>query len=176
MPSTRSRLTVALQVASPVARLLRQEFGSRWRPHLKYAFQQAIDALTATEPHPPAGELSLYLTTDLEMRALNNLYRGIEHTTDVLSFNYSAHAAENPETPAGEIIISVETAQRQAPLNQHDLLTELLMLALHGTLHMMGYDDSTEAGRATMNARAASVLRQLGYAAHDEWYSQYENA
>ncbi|MCS7301372.1 MAG: rRNA maturation RNase YbeY, partial [Fimbriimonadales bacterium] len=78
--------------------------------------------------------------------------------------------------PFGDIAISFETAQRQAALNQHDLLTELLMLALHGTLHLMGYDDSTETERAVMNARAASTLRRLGYAAHEEWYSRYEDA
>lgn len=80
------------------------------------------------------------------------------------------------ETPLGDIIISVETALRQATPNGHDLLTELLMLALHGTLHLMGYDDSTETERATMNARAVSTLRRLGYAAREEWYSRYEDA
>jgi probable rRNA maturation factor len=76
--------------------------------------------------------------------------------------------------PLGDLVISVETARRQAPLNGHDLLTELLMLALHGTLHLMGYDDSTDAARAAMNGRAASVLRTLGYPAREEWHSRYE--
>jgi probable rRNA maturation factor len=76
--------------------------------------------------------------------------------------------------PLGDLVISVETARRQAPLNGHDLLTELLMLALHGTLHLMGYDDSTAAARAAMNGRAVSVLRTLGYPAREEWHSRYE--
>jgi len=76
----------------------------------------------------------------------------------------------------GDIVISVETAHRQAPLNGHDLLTELLMLALHGTLHLMGYNDSTDAERAAMNRRAASVLRTLGYPAREEWHSHYEKS
>ncbi|MCX7992660.1 MAG: rRNA maturation RNase YbeY [Fimbriimonadales bacterium] len=87
----------------------------------------------------------------------------------------SNHLSTDP-TPLGDIIISVETAQCQAALNGHDLLTELLMLALHGTLHLMGYDDTTETERATMNARAVSTLRTLGYAAREEWYSRYEEA
>jgi rRNA maturation RNase YbeY len=78
--------------------------------------------------------------------------------------------------PLGDLVISVETARRQAPLNGHDLLTELLMLALHGTLHLMGYDDSTDAARAAMNGRAASVLRTLGYPAREEWHSHYEKS
>ena len=81
----------------------------------------------------------------------------------------------NPDLPPlGDIAISVETARRQAPLNGHDLLTEVLMLALHGTLHLMGYDDSTDAARAAMNGRAVSVLRTLGYPAREEWHSRYE--
>mgnify|MGYP000695869790 CR=1 FL=1 len=76
--------------------------------------------------------------------------------------------------PLGDIVISVETARRQAPINGHDLLTEVLMLALHGTLHLMGYDDSTDAQRAAMNGRAASTLRTLGYPAREDWHSRYE--
>jgi probable rRNA maturation factor len=78
--------------------------------------------------------------------------------------------------PLGDIVISVETARRQAPLNGHNLLTELLMLALHGTLHLMGYDDSTDTERAAMNRRAASMLRTLGYPAREEWHSHYEKS
>jgi len=82
-----------------------------------------------------------------------------------------------PDLPSlGDLVISVETAHRQAPLNGHDLLTELLMLTLHGTLHLMGYDDSTDAERAAMNGRAASVLRTLGYPAREEWHSHYEKS
>ena len=78
--------------------------------------------------------------------------------------------------PLGDIVISVETARRQASLNGHNLLTELLMLALHGTLHLMGYDDSTDTERAAMNRRAAFVLRTLGYPAREEWHSHYEKS
>ncbi|MFN3691063.1 MAG: rRNA maturation RNase YbeY, partial [Fimbriimonadales bacterium] len=104
-------------------------------------------------------------------------YRGVDHATDVLSFGYAAAEslvpAEHDPIPLGDIVISVETALRQASRNGHDLLSELLMLALHGTLHLMGYDDSTEMERARMNARAASTLRRLGYVACEEWYSRY---
>jgi probable rRNA maturation factor len=84
-------------------------------------------------------------------------------------------AATLPDLPPlGDLVISVETARRQAPLNGHDLLTELLMLTLHGTLHLMGYDDSTDAARAAMNRRAASTLHTLGYLAREDWQSRYE--
>jgi len=177
---------------------------TEWQERLNSAVQAAVDALTSTEPLARPYELALYLTTDAEIRALNRAYRGIDAPTDVLSFGYAdvaltpspsptlweRGACVPPRPPAGEgdtggegnpdlpplgdIAISVETARRQAPLNGHDLLTELLMLALHGTLHLMGYDDSTDAARAAMNGCAASVLRTLGYPAREEWHSRYE--
>jgi len=177
---------------------------TEWQERLNSAVQAAVDALTSAEPLARPYELALYLTTDAEIRALNRDYRGIDAPTDVLSFGYAdvaltpspsptlweRGACVPPRPPAGEgdtggegnpdlpplgdIAISVETARRQAPLNGHDLLTELLMLALHGTLHLMGYDDSTDAARAAMNGRAVSVLRTLGYPAREEWHSRYE--
>jgi probable rRNA maturation factor len=204
MPYTRS-LSVAVQVAPEVAPLLQTELGfagEEWSERLDSAVQAAVDALTAAEPFPCVYEVSLYLTTDAEIRALNRLYRGVDAPTDVLSFGYAdvaltptgigahgraplhvpprPHAGEG-ETggegdlpPLGDLVISVETARRQAPLNGHDLLTELLMLTLHGTLHLMGYDDSTDAARAAMNRRAASTLRTLDYLAREDWQSRYE--
>lgn len=174
MPST-PKLTIAVRVAPEAASLLRTALGKTWRGTLNNALKSAVAALCRTEAHPLEGELCFYFTTDHEMRTLNGVYRGIEQTTDVLSFAYET-VADVVETPIGDVVISVETAQRQAALNQHDLLTELLMLALHGTLHLMGYDDSAESERARMNTRAASTLRELGYAAHEEWCSRYENA
>jgi probable rRNA maturation factor len=202
-PYTRS-LSIALQVAPDVAPLLQTELGdaeTEWLERLDSAVQAAIDALTADEPLPHAYEIALYLTTDAEIRALNRDYRGVDAPTDVLSFGYADVAPTpvganggspsaphlmgegdtgsegNPDLPPlGDLVISVETAHRQAPLNGHDLLTELLMLALHGTLHLMGYDDSTDAERAAMNGRAASVLRTMGYPAREEWHSHYEKS
>lgn len=185
MPSTHS-LSVVLQVASELEPILASHWGKAWQNELEHALQAAVNALVKSEnyskPSVGALELCVYLTTDAEIREMNRLYRGVDKATDVLSFGYGENPTPFPESatafpenlPLGDIIISLETAGRQAALNHHDLLTELLMLALHGTLHLMGYDDATEAERATMNARAASALRSLGYAACEEWYSRYE--
>jgi probable rRNA maturation factor len=181
MQSTHS-LSVALQVAPEVEPILASHWGTAWQNKLERALQDAVDALVASERSEESYEICLYLTTDAEIRELNRAYRGVDKATDVLSFGYFVDPNARPEgealdsPPLGDLVISVETAQRQASLNGHDLLTELLMLALHGTLHLMGYDDATETERATMNARAASTLRRLGYAAREEWYSRYEDA
>ena len=204
MPYTRSlsvALQVAPEVA-PLLQTELGYAETEWQERLNSAVQAAVDALTNAEPLARPYELALYLTTDAEIRALNRDYRGIDAPTDVLSFGYVDVAltpspsptlwergacvpplplagegdkgGEGDLPPLGDIAISVETARRQAPLNGHDLLTELLMLALHGTLHLMGYDDSTDAARAAMNGCAASVLRTLGYPAREEWHSRYE--
>ncbi|MCS7209682.1 MAG: rRNA maturation RNase YbeY [Fimbriimonadales bacterium] len=186
MPSARS-LSVVLQVAPELERTLQAHGGAAWSAQLERALQTVIDALLETEPHSALSdaphELCIYLTTDAQIRTLNCAYRGIDKPTDVLSFGYSPSSPKPLESggkasdpiPLGDIVISFETAQRQAARNHHDLLTELLMLALHGTLHLMGYDDSTETERAVMNARAVSTLRRLGYEAREEWYSRYED-
>ncbi|GIV07409.1 MAG: endoribonuclease YbeY [Fimbriimonadales bacterium] len=188
MPSIRS-LEVALQVAPEVEPVLEAHWGAAWSDKLEHALQEAVDALVDSEDHPLRGEASyelcVYLTTDAEIRALNRDYRGVDSATDVLSFGYATTnfdafpcfpLEEHAPSPLGDLIISLETTARQAVPNHHDLLTELLMLALHGTLHLMGYDDSTETERALMNARAVSTLRRLGYAAREEWCSRYEEA
>ncbi|MDM7460086.1 MAG: rRNA maturation RNase YbeY [bacterium] len=188
MPSIRS-LSVALTAASEAESWLEQHWGAEGLERLQHALQEAIEMLVRSEQQPPLGdapyEICVYLTTDAEIRAMNRAYRGVDASTDVLTFGYGADSNPPPHRPAegaplecpilwGDIAISLETAARQAPPNGHDILTELLMLALHGTLHLMGYDDSTEAARAQMNARAVSTLRGLGYAAREEWYSRYE--
>ncbi len=73
----------------------------------------------------------------------------------------------------GEVVVSVETAARQAEPNGHDLITEILMLCLHGVLHLLGYDDQTDAQRDEMNRIAVQTLRKLGYPAKEEWCSRH---
>lgn len=102
-------------------------------------------------------EVALRLVTDATIHALNRDYRSKDKPTDVLAF---AHR----ETPAGalhpdvlgDIVISVETAQRQARRGLH---AELLHLASHGLCHLLGYDHQNDADEREMNARAAQLRR-----------------
>jgi probable rRNA maturation factor len=118
-------------------------------------------------------ELSVWLTTNDEIASLNARYRGIHAPTDVLSFPAGTIPAPIPELPLGDVVVSVEQAAQQAKLNGHDFVTELLMLCLHGTLHLLGYDDQTDAQRAHMNQIAVRTLRALGYPAKEEWSSRH---
>jgi rRNA maturation RNase YbeY len=94
--------------------------------------------------------MTLSLTNDRELRQLNNKYAGEDHATDVLSFEQSAPLL-------GDVIISVETARRQAKAAGHSLLAELFHLAVHGMVHLMGYDHASAAEERVMFAYEAKL-------------------
>jgi probable rRNA maturation factor len=100
-------------------------------------------------------EVSLRLVGDAEICALNRGYRDKDRPTDVLAFAQR----EGPSAPVhpallGDIVISVDTARRQA---RHGLYRELLHLASHGLCHLLGYDHRDDAEEREMNARAAAL-------------------
>ena len=100
------------------------------------------------------GELSLVLAGDGLLRRLNRDYRGKDKTTDVLSF-----PGEGGEAGLGDIVISVATAERNARGLRRTLAQELDVLALHGFLHVMGYDHETDDG--TMERLEGRLRRRL---------------
>jgi probable rRNA maturation factor len=97
---------------------------------------------------PPATdyEITLRLTDDAEIQSLNAQYRQIDQPTDVLAFaaleDEITWPAEMDGLPLylGDIIISIETAQKQADIQGHSMAIELLWLASHGFLHLLGWD------------------------------------
>ena len=94
--------------------------------------------------------LTLSLTDDRELRALNKEYADEDHATDVLSFEQDAPLL-------GDVVISVETAARQARAAKHSLLAELFHLAVHGMVHLLGYDHATKAEERVMFAYEAKL-------------------
>ncbi len=90
-------------------------------------------------------EVSVVLADDPTVRALNRAYRGQDRTTDVLAF-----PQDGPGPVLGDVVISVPQAARQARRAGHPLAREVALLATHGTLHLLGYEDDTEAGRRAM--------------------------
>ena len=105
------------------------------------------------------GQVSVLLTTDAEIRRLNRQFRGMDKPTDVLSFPAAA-LPEGPEQIAGDLAISVATAQRQAVEQGHSLSTEIKVLILHGLLHLAGYDHETDEGQ--MARRERRLRARLG--------------
>ena len=99
----------------------------------------------------PSGRVSLLLAGDEDVpRALNLTYRGIDVATDVLSFPTDKAWRGNDRDHLGDIAISVPYAQRQSRARGVELETELGYLAIHGALHLIGFDDETDADRAAM--------------------------
>ncbi|MDE3074602.1 MAG: rRNA maturation RNase YbeY [Chloroflexota bacterium] len=101
-------------------------------------------------------DVSLLITTDERVHELNREYRQIDQPTDVLSFSQQEGglAFVQPPTPVanlGDIVISIETANRQAAEEGRSLQDEMVHLAVHGTLHLLGYDHQTDQEEAEMN-------------------------
>lgn len=84
--------------------------------------------------------LSLSLVDDDAIRSLNHRYRGKDKATDVLSFPLDAASPGPPERLLGDVVISVETARRQAADYDAPLQRELYRLLIHGLLHLLGHD------------------------------------
>jgi probable rRNA maturation factor len=99
-------------------------------------------------------ELSLTLSDDDELRALNAEYAGEDHATDVLSFEQGGIAPPGGRRALGDVIISVEYAARQA---QRGLAAELFHLAVHGLVHLCGYDHSDAAEERVMFGYEAAL-------------------
>ncbi len=111
---------------------------------------------------------SVAFVSDKRMTELNKLFRGKDSTTDVLSFPHEAdefesihHLSASSETGQflGDVVISLEQAQRQAKANTLSLDKEIKQLILHGALHLSGYDHETDNGE--MNARELKLREKL---------------
>ncbi len=98
----------------------------------------------------PAGELSLLLTGDAQVRELNRAHRGKDKATDVLSF--PAEGRDSKETFLGDIAISLDTARRQAAEYDAPLQNEVNRLLIHGLLHLLGHDHHEPIERAVMES------------------------
>jgi len=105
------------------------------------------------------GVVNLVFTTDRRMRQLNRDYRKINHSTDVLSFNLDDGKAR--DSVLGEIYISVPTATRQARRHQVSPASEYLRLAVHGLLHLLGYDHANPRDEQRMMLRQENYLSRL---------------
>jgi probable rRNA maturation factor len=110
-------------------------------------------------------EVSLYLCDDETIQSCNREYRGQDKPTDVLSFNQEEGEAlplgmADDALPAvlGDILISLDTAKRQAEEYQWSLQEEVEALLTHGLLHLLGYDHETAEEEALMREREKALL------------------
>lgn len=120
----------------------------------RQALRERLARVLREEGCPPALGLSVRLTGDAEISRLHSLWMGVKGATDVLSFPQDDPAApDEPDPCLGDVVVSVDTAARQAQENGHPTGAEVLLLAVHGTLHLLGYDDLTEPAARAMRER-----------------------
>jgi probable rRNA maturation factor len=104
-------------------------------------------------------ELSIVLTNDDAIHALNRDYRQKDRPTDVLAFAMrEGELGDIGLDLLGDVIISVDTARRQAAKAGHDVLAEVTMLLTHGVLHLLGWDHETAAKDRAMRAETARLV------------------
>jgi probable rRNA maturation factor len=101
--------------------------------------------------------LSIAVVSDKAIRQLNRRYLQHDYATDVISFLLDSGTG----SLEGEIIVSAETAATQAPQFGFSPQDELLLYVIHGTLHLVGFDDTTPTARRKMQARQRRYLRRL---------------
>lgn len=113
-------------------------------------------------PARARGAVTIALVGDPRMRALNRTWRQMDYATDVLSFPSDDDGAPSQKSAPrhlGDVVIAKGVAARQARAAGHPLATELRVLALHGLLHLLGYDHERDRGQM---ARLERRLRRRG--------------
>jgi len=116
------------------------------RPALPAAEIRRLLAAAGRALGAPAGEITVLLTRDAEMRRLNRSYRGKDRPTDVLSFPDGTSEEPRSAPRIGDIVISIPAAGRNARAAGHALGREVAHLLLHGFLHLLGYDHEVDGG------------------------------
>lgn len=136
--------------------------------------QQWLEVLEEELPEAIAYEVSLRFTDDAEIQQLNAQYRQKDQPTDVLAFaalegDYPfLEDLEDEPVYLGDVVISVETAQRQAEERDHTLVWELAWLAAHGLLHLLGWDHPDDDRLEEMLEQQQVLLTKVGL---DGWYN-----
>ncbi|UOR12276.1 rRNA maturation RNase YbeY [Halobacillus amylolyticus] len=131
--------------------------------------QRVIEFAAGKEKVPAESEVSISFVGNDDIQELNRNYRQKDQPTDVISFAMQELGegeieVQNEELPTmlGDIVVSVDKAKEQAEDYGHSLERELGFLALHGFLHLLGYDHIDEADEKEMFARQEEILHEYG--------------
>jgi len=125
---------------------------------------RAAEKSLQVEQFDKSAEISIVLVDDERMQELNREYRKADRPTDVLAFSQlEGEPAKAPEdrVALGDVVVSIDTAERQAAEQGHALENELDLLIIHGVLHLLGYDDEAEADAAEMRRHEKRILDEL---------------
>ena len=137
------------------------------QPEAEAVIQRAIAAAAeAIDEDVAEAELAVMLTDDAGIRTLNNNWRGIDKPTNVLSFPAlqptSPQADDDVPRMLGDIAIAYETTRREADEEEKPFDDHLSHLAVHGFLHLVGYDHENDEDAEEMESLEQQILAQLG--------------
>jgi len=134
-----------------------------WNEHraLRPLIRRAVEA-AASELSTSAAELAILLTDDSAIRVLNRKWRGIDAPTNVLSFPAEIPAGAPPLL--GDIVLAYETVAREARRDGKPFAHHVAHLAVHGFLHLCGYDHERDSDAETMEQLERTILRRLDIA------------
>ena len=124
--------------------------------------QTALTTLQHESEHKDPN-LTIVITNDEQIQALNKQYLDVDDPTDVLSFSADFLDPENETLYLGDIIISYPRAMKQAADGGYDVKTEIQLLVVHGVLHLLGHDHAESSEKSRMWAVQKDILHQLGH-------------
>jgi probable rRNA maturation factor len=122
--------------------------------------ERAIEWVLQGHDVAPATGISVVIADDGEIRRLNQQFRGIDAPTDVLSFPNEPVPGED-EPYLGDLILALPYIQHQAEEEGHTLSDELVLVVIHGTLHLLGYDHDNAERQSDMWEKQAEALRVM---------------
>lgn len=125
------------------------------------AVQRAYNACINREPAMTGRDVTVLLSSDDAIAALNKAYRGHDKPTNVLSFPSAGTFPDSTE-PLGDIIIAYETVMREASTEAKTPLAHLSHLTIHGLLHLTGYDHDSDAEAEHMEGMEQTILADIG--------------
>lgn len=147
---------------------------------IRLLIRKCCSAVLVEENFKGNAEVGVTFVNDSQIRELNAQHRNIDRSTDVLSFPLGENGVYdlNNETNAyllGDIVISIETATKQAEIYGHSLEREIGFLTVHSMLHLLGYDHVNDTlGERIMREKEEAVLDSLGYSRETSFVEENE--
>ena len=140
---------------------------------IRMLIRRCCQAVLVMEQFPYDAEVSVSFVSNAEIRNLNRIYRKKDSVTDVLSFPLGVDGKYDICALLGDVVISLETAMRQADLYGHSLEREIGFLTVHSMLHLLGYDHETSPLEARkMREKEEQVLGELGISREETFVSE----
>jgi probable rRNA maturation factor len=132
---------------------------------MEIMLNKALDTVLSIESLSFDGEVSLLFVDDERIRELNRAYRNKDASTDVLSFpQYDSiidNGVEDAYVYLGDVVISIDHAKSQAEEFGHSLEREIIYLAVHSLLHLLGYDHMEDQEKLRMRTQEKKILKEL---------------